>query len=75
MIHLVDLKANYNQIREEINENLQKVLNDTAFIRSKYVSQFEHNFANFIQTQYCIGVANGTDAIELALRSIVEWRA
>lgn len=69
MIPLVDLKANYLPLAKEIAAGFEKVLNDTSFILGADVKDFEKDYATFIGAKHCIGVANGTDALELALRA------
>ncbi|MCK4822234.1 DegT/DnrJ/EryC1/StrS family aminotransferase, partial [bacterium] len=66
----VDLKAQYIKIKDEIDEAIKKVITDTAFINGKYVKEFETNFAQFCQTDYCVGVGNGTDAIFIVLKAL-----
>jgi dTDP-4-amino-4,6-dideoxygalactose transaminase len=48
---------------------MRGVLADTAFVNGPEVSAFEHDYAKFVNLPHCIGVANGTDAIELGLRA------
>lgn len=67
MIPIVDLKAQYDSIKEEIDEVIKKVLNSTSFIMGEELSKFEQEFAQFCSTKYAIGVANGSDALILAL--------
>lgn len=66
-IPLVDLKANYLSIKEEIDEAISKVIDETAFIGGKYLEQFEENFAKKVGSKYCVGCSSGTTAIQLAL--------
>ena len=44
-IPFVDLKAQYKSIKVEIDEAIQSVINETAFIKGKYVAQFEKQYA------------------------------
>ena len=69
-IPFADIKKQYISIHDEINHAIQEVLNDTAFIRGKYVERFEKNLAKMYGINHCIGVGNGTDAIYLALRAL-----
>ena len=68
MIPFVDLKAQYDSIKDEIDEAIQKVLDSTSFIMGEELERFEEEFALFCNTKYAIGVANGSDALILALR-------
>jgi len=69
-IPLVDLRAQYASIREEINAALQSVLEESCFILGPPVAQFEAEFAAFCRAQNCIGVASGTDALHLIFRAL-----
>jgi dTDP-4-amino-4,6-dideoxygalactose transaminase len=69
-IPLVDLAAQHAAVADEVATGWQEVLATTAFIGGWQVAAFESDYAEFIGTQHCVGVANGTDAIEIALRSL-----
>jgi dTDP-4-amino-4,6-dideoxygalactose transaminase len=71
MIKFLDLSISLNYHKNEIQNKLNKIIfNKTNFILGVEVKEFENNFANYIQTQYCVGVANGTDALEIAFQSL-----
>jgi dTDP-4-amino-4,6-dideoxygalactose transaminase len=69
-IPLVDLKAQYDTIKEEIDAAIAAVINQTAFIGGRYLKEFEQNFARYCSVGHCIGVANGTDALFIALHAL-----
>lgn len=69
-IPLVDLKAQYQTIKPEIDAAIQDVIDETAFIRGKYVQNFESVYAKKYGVKHCIGVANGTDAIFITLKML-----
>jgi dTDP-4-amino-4,6-dideoxygalactose transaminase len=69
-IPLVDLAAQHAAVADEIASGWQEVLARTAFIGGPQVAAFEQQFAAFVGARHCIGVANGTDAIEIALRAL-----
>ena len=69
MIPFVDLKVQYDSIKDEINEVIQNVLDTTSFIMGEELKKFEEEFAQFCDVKYAIGVANGSDALILALRA------
>lgn len=69
-IPLVDLKAQYASIKDEIDEAIHSVLRETDFIGGSAVSGFEKEFADSCGTRFAVGVANGTDAIFLALKAL-----
>lgn len=68
-IPLVDLKEQYNTIREEVDAAIQRVLQDGQFILGPDVRVFEEEVAAYCGTKFAIGVASGTDALRLALLS------
>jgi dTDP-4-amino-4,6-dideoxygalactose transaminase len=69
-IPLVDLKAQLETIRSEIYEAIGEVVESTAFVKGPHTKKFENEFAAFVKASHCIGVGNGTDALEIALRSL-----
>lgn len=69
-VPLVDLKVQYETIKEEIQEAIKRVLESTQFILSEEVHKFEEEFAKFCGAKYCVGVNSGTDAIYLTLRAL-----
>jgi len=70
MIKFVDLHAQYTSIKNEIDNVISSVINESAFIGGKYVKQFEENFSKYQQAHYCVGVGNGTDALEIAIEAL-----
>lgn len=70
MIKFLDLKKQYEDIKEEIDEAIKNVISETAFIGGKYVSRFEKEFSVYQNAKYCVGVGNGTDALEIAIESL-----
>jgi dTDP-4-amino-4,6-dideoxygalactose transaminase len=68
-IPLVDLAAQHAEVADEVDVGLAEVFATTAFIGGKAVFEFEQAYAEFINVTHCVGVANGTDALELALRA------
>ena len=69
-VPLVDLGIQRDRIADEVAEGFARVLATTAFIGGPDVAAFEEEFAAFTGRAHCIGVANGTDALELALRAV-----
>jgi dTDP-4-amino-4,6-dideoxygalactose transaminase len=69
-IPLVDLKAAHAEVAEEVEAGFKRILAETAFVGGAEVTAFEEEYAAFNGVPHCVGVANGTDALELALRSI-----
>ena len=66
-IPLVDLKAQFDLIKHEINEAIQRVLQSGQFILGPEVKAFEEEMVSYCETRFAIGVASGTDALHLAL--------
>jgi dTDP-4-amino-4,6-dideoxygalactose transaminase len=69
-IPLVDLRHQHAEVAEEIRAGWDRVVSCASFIRGDDVARFETEFASFCGTTHCIGVASGTDALELGLRVI-----
>lgn len=69
-IPFVDLKAQYQSIKPEIDAAIAEVISKTAFIGGSYVKSFEAAFASFCGAHHCIGVGNGTDALYISLRTL-----
>ena len=67
MIPLVDLKAQYQSLKEEIDEAVRRVLEQGEFILGAEGKAFEEKFASYLNVQYAVGVASGTEALLLAL--------
>ena len=70
MTPLVDLNAQYQSIKKEIDAAMGRVIKNSAFIGGSEVRQFEEEFAAFCGAEACVGVGNGTDALYLTLRAL-----
>ena len=70
MIKFLDLNAQYLSIKREIDNAIQNVISKSSFIGGEYLKKFENNFSKYVNTEFCVGVANGTDAIEIAIESL-----
>jgi dTDP-4-amino-4,6-dideoxygalactose transaminase len=69
-IPFVDLAAQQAEIADEVQRGFADVFAATAFVGGKDVAAFEREYADFLGVAHCVGVGNGTDAIELALRAL-----
>lgn len=69
-IPLVDLKAAHEEVEQEVREGFERILATTGFVGGPEVAAFEQEFAAFSGVNRCVGVANGTDALELVLRAV-----
>ena len=70
MIPQCNPKAGYLSLKTEIDEAIKRVLNSGWYILGKECDLFEEEYADYLGSKYALGVANGTDAIELALRAL-----
>jgi dTDP-4-amino-4,6-dideoxygalactose transaminase len=69
-IPFVDLKQQYESIKEEIDQSISEVIAQTAFVGGAYPRSFERAFANYCGVHHCIGVGNGTDALHITLQAL-----
>src|SRR2546430_7536297 len=69
-IPLVDLRAAHAEIADEVELGFKRVLATVTFVGGEEVSAFEREYAACCALPHCVGVANGTDALELALRAV-----
>ena len=67
-VPFVDLAAQSAEIADQVAKGFEEVIAASAFINGRPVADFEQAYAAFVEVRNCIGVANGTDALELALR-------
>ena len=69
-VPLLDLKAQYNSIRSEIEPVIKEVIESQYFILGPKVVELEQDVANYSNTKHAIGVSSGTDALLIALMAI-----
>ena len=69
-LNMVDLKGQYDKIREEVNAEIQKVLDTTAFINGPKVKEFAFHLAEYNRVKHVIPCGNGTDALQIALMAL-----
>ena len=69
-VPFTDLVGQYQGIKPEIDAAISQVLNSARFIGGEPVAEFEETFADFVGVEHCVGVGNGTDALEIALRAM-----
>ena len=67
MIQMVNLKAQYAEIKDEVERGLADVIENCSFILGANVQAFEREAADYLGVKHAIGVASGTDALHLAL--------
>ena len=69
-VPFVDLKSQYQSIKQQIDKAIQQVIDETAFIGGTHVKTFEKSFANAYNVKHCISCANGTDAIYIIMKML-----
>ena len=67
-IEMVDLKGQYQNIKTEVDEALQSVIDSAAFVKGGKVMDFQRHLEEFLHVRHVIPVGNGTDALMLSLR-------
>jgi len=70
MVPLIDLKIQHASIASEVEVAIKNVCNNTAFILSDEMKTFEAEFAAYCGAKHGVGVANGTEALFLALKAL-----
>jgi dTDP-4-amino-4,6-dideoxygalactose transaminase len=70
VIRFLDLQAQYQSIRGEIDAAIASVIAESAFVGGPYVAAFEQQFARYVGAAHCVGVGNGTDALEIAIEAL-----
>jgi dTDP-4-amino-4,6-dideoxygalactose transaminase len=66
-VPFLDLKIQYQSIKDEINPAIQNVLDNTAFVLGKAVADFENEFKREHNVRHCFGVSSGTDGNHMVL--------
>lgn len=69
-IQMVDLKSQYEKIKEEVNPGIQSVIDSTAFIKGGKVVDFQHKLESYLGVKHVIPVGNGTDALQISLMAL-----
>lgn len=69
-IQMVDLKGQYEDIKETVNSSVLEVIDSTAFINGPKVHEFQKNLENYLQVKHVIPCANGTDALQIAMMGL-----
>lgn len=67
-MEFIDLKEQYAHLKEKIDSNIQKVLNDSHYIMGEEVKILEEKLAKYVGRKYCATCANGTDALTIAMK-------
>ncbi|MCK8522312.1 DegT/DnrJ/EryC1/StrS family aminotransferase [Aquimarina sp. D1M17] len=69
-IQMVDLKGQYEEIKEQVDSSVLNVINSTAFINGPEVHSFQKELEDYLQVKHVIPCANGTDALQIAMMGL-----
>ena len=69
-IQMVDLKSQYENIKDVVNASIQEVLDTTAYINGPEVQKFQKNLEAYLNVKHVIPCANGTDALQIAMMGL-----
>ncbi len=69
-IQMVDLKSQYQKIKEHVDAGIQEVIDSTTFIKGGKVNDFKSHLEAYLQVKHVIPVANGTDALQISLMAL-----
>jgi dTDP-4-amino-4,6-dideoxygalactose transaminase len=67
VVKMGDLSFQHSLIADDLEKNLKDIFRDGSYIGGKFVSDFESQFADYLKVGNCVGVGNGTDALEIIL--------
>ena len=69
-LQMVDLKGQYEKIKDEVNRSIQDVLDTNTYINGPLVHQFQNELENYLNVKHVIPCANGTDALQIAMMAL-----
>ncbi len=69
-MEFIDLKAQYRRIEDDVNRRIKAVLEHSKYILGPEVDELEEKLADYVGVKHCITVANGTDALQIALMAL-----
>mmetsp|Transcript_21518 Transcript_21518/g.9981 ORF Transcript_21518/g.9981 Transcript_21518/m.9981 type:complete len:367 (+) Transcript_21518:11297-12397(+) len=69
-MQFIDLRAQYEKIEKDINKRIQRVFEHCRFIMGPEVQKLEEKLADYVGVKHCIGVASGTDALQISLMAL-----
>lgn len=69
-IQMVDLKGQYENIKETVNNSIQEVLDTNTYINGPEVHKFQKNLEKYLGAKHVIPCANGTDALQIAMMAL-----
>ncbi|AXG74194.1 DegT/DnrJ/EryC1/StrS family aminotransferase [Flavobacterium arcticum] len=69
-LQMVDLKGQYDKIKDTVNASIQEVLDNTAYVNGPEVHKFQKNLEEYLGVKHVIPCANGTDALQIAMMGL-----
>jgi dTDP-4-amino-4,6-dideoxygalactose transaminase len=69
-LQMVDLKSQYEKIKDEVNASIQEVLDTNTYINGPLVHQFQADLEKYLDVKHVIPCANGTDALQIAMMGL-----
>ena len=69
-INMVDLKAQYLKIKDEVDKGIMEVIETTSFIKGPAVQKFQSNLEKYLDVKHVIPCGNGTDALQVAMMAL-----
>jgi dTDP-4-amino-4,6-dideoxygalactose transaminase len=69
-LQMVDLKSQYEKIKDEVNASIQEVLDTNTYINGPLVHQFQADLEKYLGVKHVIPCANGTDALQIAMMGL-----
>jgi dTDP-4-amino-4,6-dideoxygalactose transaminase len=69
-IQMVDLKGQYEEIKEQVDASMQEIIQNTSFINGPEVHQFQKELEEYLEVKHVIPCANGTDALQIAMMGL-----
>ncbi|EGV43535.2 DegT/DnrJ/EryC1/StrS family aminotransferase [Bizionia argentinensis JUB59] len=69
-IQMVDLKGQYNAIKDIVNPDIQEIIDNASFINGPKVHEFQKNLETYLDVKHVIPCANGTDALQIAMMGL-----
>ena len=69
-LQMVDLKSQYDKIKDTVNASIQEVLDTTSYINGPQVQSFQKNLEKYLDVKHVIPCANGTDALQIAMMAL-----
>ena len=68
---MVDLRSQYLKIKDAVDAGIQEVIDTAQFVKGGKVKEFETRLAEYLGVKHVVAVGNGTDALQIALMSLV----